>query len=107
MNHDPDQLLTLLGERIDQLETAMTALAERDAALRSWEALQATKMQSEGMSAAASEKAVRALPDWERFYLETEQKRVAVEILKHRIRLGHSYWETWRSRFSAEKRALQ
>jgi hypothetical protein len=107
MTHDPDQLLYLLGERIDQLEEAMTALAQKDAALRSWEALQATQMMGSGTSAAAAEKAVKALPEWKAMYLETEDAKVSVEILKHRIRLGQNFWETWRSKHSAERRATQ
>ena len=104
--NDPDRLLTLLGERIDELETAMSLHAEKDAALRHWEALQATKMQGEGMSAAASEKAVRALDPWYVMYLETENAKVAVEVLKHRIRLGQNYFEKWRSINSQLKKTM-
>lgn len=102
--HDPDKLLYAIGDRVDELEKAMRDLAQKEADLRSWESLSATKMQGEGMSATASEKAVRSLPQWKEFFLMVENAKVDVEILKHKIRLGTSWWETWRSLNSSSKR---
>ena len=103
---DPDRLLTALGERIDQLSEAMDELAEAEAALKHWEALKAVEAQGEGMSVAASEKSVRALPLWKEMYLRVENSRTRVEELKHKVRLGHAYLDVYRTK-SADNRAIK
>ncbi len=43
--YDPDLLLNRIGDRIDELESAMSDLAQKETDLESWEALEATKLQ--------------------------------------------------------------
>jgi hypothetical protein len=102
-----DVILGRLGDLLEELGQAMDARDRLGVSFKSWEAMKSMEYQGQGMSVAASEKAVRALPAWAEMALEVENAETRVHLLNQKMKLGEKHWETWRSKYAAEKRIVK
>jgi hypothetical protein len=99
-----EEILERIEKRIEQHGKLALEAAEAEASLKAWEASSARAMMDAGQSAASAQASVRALPEWSERYIEAQRAQIAAETCKQRIQQGVRWWESWRSRYSAERR---
>lgn len=105
LDFDAEDLLNRIDKRLDEYKFHAEKAATLEASFKSWEASRRVAIIDAGKSATYAGDAVRGEDEWERRYIEMEAAKIAAEDLKARVNQGIRYFEAWRSKYSAEKRA--
>lgn len=105
LDYDAEDFLERIDLRLDEYKAKAIEAATVEAAFKAWEASSRVAIIDSGKSATYAGDAVRAMPEWSEKYAEMETAKIVAEDLKARVNQGIRYFEAWRSKFSAEKRA--
>jgi hypothetical protein len=104
LDYEPEALLNRVDQRLDEYKDLAEAAATQEAAFKSWEAARRVAIIDSGKSAAYAQDAVRSDPEWAEMYTVMERAKIEAEDKKARVLQGVRYWESWRSKNSAERR---
>lgn len=104
LDYDAEDFLERIDLRLDEYKAQAIEAATVEAAFKAWEASMRVAIIDSGKSATYATDVVRAMPEWSEKYSEMETTKIGAEDLKARVHQGVRYWESWRSKYSAEKR---
>lgn len=105
LDYNAEDFLERIDLRLDEYKEKAIEAATQEAAFKSWEAARRVALIDSGKSATYAQDAVKSEPEWAEMYLEMEQAKIEAEDIKARVNQGIRYFEAWRSKYSAEKRA--
>ena len=105
LDYNAEDFLERIDLRLDEYKAKAIEAATTEAAFKAWEASRRVAIIDSGKSATYAQDAVRSDPAWAEQYTAMETAKIEAEDLKARVNQGIRYFEAWRSKYSAEKRA--